>query len=129
MYTKIQLPNKITDPKVGIPIEAEFPNSNIVRVNMFACGRDEQGECTIKPLAEIYMGSVQTYSAGNIITIQASKLHRNTTIMGMVATNGEVSSINPKPEFFSDGEYEYLKFGQIKKKPLKVFYEGIQELK
>ena len=116
IYTKIQLPNKITNHSIGIPIEAELPNSNRARMNIFACGKNESGECVIKPPAEINLGSVQAYSAGNMITIQASKLPRKTTILGMVATNEKISSINPKPKLFTEGEYEYIKFGQTDRK-------------
>jgi len=129
IYAKIQLPNKITNHSIGIPVEAELPNSNRTRLNIFACGKDEKGECVIKPPAEINLGSVQAYSAGNMITIQASKLPQKTTIMGMVATNEKISSINPKPKLFTEGEYEYMKFGQTVRKPLKAFYGGKKELK
>jgi hypothetical protein len=98
-------------------------------MNIFACGKEEQGECVIKPPANINLGSVQAYSAGNMITIQASKLSRETTIMGMIATNEKTSSINPKPKLFTEGEYEYIKLGQTVKKPLKVFCGDTKELK
>ena len=123
------LPNKISNHSIGLPFEAEILDSDRVRASIFGCGKDEQGECVIKPPPEINLGSVQAYSAGNMITIQASKLPPKTTIMGMVATNDKDSSIYPKPKLFTEGEYEYIKFVQTVKKHLNVFSRDPKELK
>jgi len=115
--------------QVGLPFESVLQNSRRFRYQSFACGKDEKGECVIKVPAVRNLGSVQAYSAGNMITIQASKLPRKANIMGMIATNESKSSTIPNPELYTECNYEYIKFGQTVKKSLKAVYSGIRELK
>jgi hypothetical protein len=61
-------------------------------------GKDSNGNCTIVQAAINNTSDVQTAAAGNMISIHASKLSSQTTIMGTVATTEGTSTITPRPE-------------------------------
>jgi hypothetical protein len=146
-YLKIQFPSQINNYDVGLPQEAiipsegrmsmqpweggkvEIPGEGRMSAQVWEAGKNAKGECQIIRSGVEINTNVQASAAGNMMAIHASKLAPMTTIMGMVATTDQKSSVKPTPKIYIEGAYEYIKFGQSVRKPLQVKDRGIGDTK
>jgi hypothetical protein len=121
IYLKAQFPDKINEFKVGLPQDAQMERLGRIAMQAWEMGKDSNGNCTIVQAAITNISDVQTAAAGNMISIHASKLSSETTIVGTVATTEGTSTITPRPErIYTEAEYEYVKLGLTVRRPLHV---------
>ena len=124
VYLKIQFPNQIEDYKAGLPIDVKDPKGDW-SLHMWVVGKDDSGKFTLSGQDNLQTGGVQSSGVGNIIAISASKLPRESTIVGAVIVPN-LTKHNAK--MYTEGAYEYTKWGQIVRKVLPFSYKGTQDL-
>jgi hypothetical protein len=121
MYVKLQFPNPITSFIVGVPQETVMAGAD--REHNFGWGKgwDSNGECAVSNATIDKNPDVQFSATGNMIGIHASKLPVATRIIGLIATTGRHSAVEPIPStIWTEGEYEYLKLGQTVRKKVPI---------
>lgn len=129
VYFKVQFPAKIDNFIIGLPEEAVSSGTGRIAIQGFEAGRNAKGECAIIQPAVSSNSDVQASAAGHMISVHASKLPPKTYIFGMVATTNGKSSLTPAPKMYTEGAYEYVKAGQMVRKPLKFIDQGISDVK
>jgi hypothetical protein len=91
--------------------------------------KDAEGRCSVIRSVVNNDAGVQAYAAGNVIAINASKLPSKTTLMGMVATTDQESTVKLAPKIYTEGAYEYVKLGQPVRKSLLITDKGVTDAK
>jgi hypothetical protein len=129
IYAKFQFPDSINNFKVGFPQEAETADAKRLTMQIWELGKDAKGDCTVVKAAINNDADVQASAAGNMIAVHSSKLPPNTTIVGMVATTNQKSSVTPIPKTYTEGAYEYLKLGQTVRRVMTIRDEGTTDTK
>lgn len=129
VYMKIQFPSKITAYEAGFPQEAETATAGRISMQVWLLGRNASGECAITRSGVNNTGDIQVSVAGNMIAIAATKLAPKAIIMGAAITPNGESTVNPPPQMYFEGAYEYTKLGQTVRKPLQFYNRGVTETK
>lgn len=128
-YLKVQFTSKITDAQFGFPQEAETPVAGRVFTQLWEVYRDPTGRCAIRQTVFNITTDIQVSFAGNMFTTSITKLASQSTVTGLVVTAEGESTINPPPEMYMEGAYEYSKLGQIVRKSLHIENLGFDEAK
>ncbi len=124
-YLKIQVPNTISGYKIGFMEEVHSPTIvGPAAVQYFAMGRNARDECDITRSAVNNTIDIQSALSGNMIQVHVSRLSRDSSIMGALATPDHGSSANPTGKYF-EGTYEYTVLGQRVSRPVKFSDLGV----
>ncbi|HUH62309.1 MAG TPA: hypothetical protein VLZ50_04895 [Terracidiphilus sp.] len=129
VYAKIQFPTKINNYKVGFPQEAQMPNTGRNSMQLWDLSKDSAGECTVVQAAVSNDTDIQSSAAGNMIGINASKLPPEAIIEGVISTSEHQSAVNPLPNLYTEGAYEYPKLGQTVRRMLTIANSGVSDLR
>jgi hypothetical protein len=120
LHAKVQFPDPITSFKVGVPAETVLSDAQRAGTLNWGKGRDAQHKCFVQSDELSSNPNVQSSINGHMIEIQTSKLPDPTSVFALIATT---SGIEPtRAKLWTEGEYEYSKFGlSIRKKlPIKI---------
>ena len=128
-YWKIQFASKITGFQVGFPQEAETAATGRTNLQAWEVGRDAKGECALVQAAVNNTSDIQVSAVGNMLAASVTKLASKSTIMGLAVTSDSESTVNPSPQMYSEGAYEYSNLGQTVRKPLHFENRGVTTTK
>jgi hypothetical protein len=127
----VQFPGNIASYRFGAGNAAVFPGGSPERVWMagFALGRDENGECTIKQAAIAPIPELTATIAGaGMVRMHGVRISPNTTAMGYFALSEKPPNFHPA-SMYTEGHYEYQRFGFTVSKPLPITNTGVHDAK
>lgn len=118
LHAKVQFPDPITAFKIGITSETVVNDDDRQRGLQWGKGWDPQDKCAIMGDSLSPIPGIQSSANGHIIELQTSKLPDPTHIVGLIATTADLDSV--RSTLWTEGEFEYPKFGQTIRKKLPI---------
>lgn len=118
LHAKIQFPDPITSFKVGIPPETVLSDAHREGNLMWGKGRNAEHSCIVETDGLSANTNVQSSINGHGIEIQTSKLSDPTHVIGLIATTK--SDMDSRTKLWTEGDYEYSKFGLNIRKKLSI---------
>jgi hypothetical protein len=130
LYLTVQFPKNITNYKFGAAnasVLARKPER--VWLSAFELGRDASGECTVMQAAVAPSPDLTATIAGpGMVQMRGTRILPRTVLMGLFALSGKDASFQPST-MFTEGTYEYHRFGITVSKPLTIQNTGIHDAK
>jgi hypothetical protein len=130
LYLTVQFPKNIASYKFGAANASVLArNPERVWLSAFDVGRDASGECSVAQAAVAPSPDLTATIAGpGMVQMRGTRILPRTVVMGCFALSGKDASFQP-PTMFTEGSYEYKRFGFTVSKPLTIQNTGIHDAK
>ena len=130
LYLTIQFPKNIASYKFGAAnasVLARAPQR--VWMSIFELGKDADGECSVVQAAVSPSPDLTATIAGpGMVQMRGIRILPRTVLQGYFALSVKDASFQP-PTMFTEGSYEYTRFGITVSKPITIEDMGISDAK
>jgi hypothetical protein len=130
LYLTVQFPKNIASYKFGAAnasVLARAPQR--VWLTLFELGKDATGECSVVQAAVAPSPDLTATIAGpGMVQMRGTRILPRTVVQGYFALSVKDASFQP-PTMFTEGSYEYTRFGFTVSKPLTIQDTGIHDAK
>jgi hypothetical protein len=130
LYLTVQFPKNIASYKFGAANAAVLARApQRVWLSAFELGKDANGECSVMQAAVAPSPDLTATIAGaGMVQMRGTRILPRTVVMGYFALSVKDASFQP-PTTFTEGSYEYTRFGFTVSKPLTIQDMDIQDAK
>jgi hypothetical protein len=131
LYLTVQFPKDIASYKFGAANAAVLArNPKRVWMGLFEVGKDANGECSVVQAALSPSPDLTATIAGpGMVQLRGIRILPRSVIMGLFALSVKDASFQPPPPIFTEGSYEYTRFGYTVTKPLAIQNTGVHDAK
>ena len=131
LYLTVQFPKNIASYKFGAGVASVLSrNPQRVWLTAFDLGKDNNGECIIRSAAVSPSPDLTATIAGpGMVQLRGSRILPRSVVIGLFALSVKNTGFQPAPSLFTEGSYEYNRFGFPVTKQLTVEDKAIQDMK
>jgi hypothetical protein len=131
LYLTVQFPNDIASYKFGAANAAVLAGSSErVWLSGAEVGKDANGDCSIVQAAVAPSPDLTATIAGpGMVQMRGTRILPRSVVRGYFALSVKHASLEPPPAMFTEGNYEYQRFGFTVSKPLTVENRDIADAK